>query len=256
MKTLFLFVLASCFFAAAMAQTRDITPALFVFDKDWHGCKPEDAVYLGCLRKFNDTTYEWKYYNFKGPLISVETYKDKDNNIPHGLFAFYGTDGKLDSMGYTKNGKKHDNWTFYTDSLSVIRVDEYADGRLLRSKDTTALRKERDSTKEWSDQVVAQGLGIEASFKNGDAGWVKYVQNNINFPDRARNLGINGKVLIQFIVQTDGTLSGFFLRQSLEYSIDEEAIRLLKKSPKWIPARLNGKMVKAYRIQPLVFVIP
>lgn len=252
MKTL-LFLISCCIGSYTFAQKTNPVVKLYVFNKDWKGCQPEEAEYLGRLEEIDDTTYQWKYYRYTGPLLSIETYKDKESNIAHGLFAFYGVDGKLDSIGYTANNRKEKDWTYYTDSNTVFRRDEYKNGKLIRSLDTLAMRLEADSLKQAYDQKEQDSLQVEAYFKNGDAGWRKYIQNNINFPDRARKLGKQGMVMLQFIVQTDGSLSDFFILQSLEYSVDEEALRLLKKSPRWIPARQFGKMVKAYRRQPLTF---
>lgn len=253
-----LYVLVACCFGVNLyAQPKDPATSFFVFDKDWKGCKPEEGVYLGCLRKFDDTTYEWRYYHYKGPLLSVETYKDKEANIPHGKFAFYGADGVLDSMGYTANGKKDQKWYHYTaDGIGMRRIDEYRAGVLIGSRDSITLKAERDSLKRLRDGKPEDPYQTEASFKNGDEGWIKYVQRNIKYPERAAKLGITGKIIIEFVVDKEGNLSDFFFRKSVEYSIDEETLRLLKKSPKWIPARQFGKMVRAYRLQPLIFVTP
>ncbi|MGN6494371.1 MAG: hypothetical protein ACTHLE_20435 [Agriterribacter sp.] len=51
--------------------------ALYAFDEKWNSCRAEEAKYLGCLQKLSDTAYEWRYYHFDGPLMTIETYKDK-----------------------------------------------------------------------------------------------------------------------------------------------------------------------------------
>lgn len=251
LKILSLLILTCCIGICSYAQKPDPNVKLYLFGKDWKAAKPEGAAYIARLEAKDDTTYEWRYYRYTGPLLSVETYKDTETNIAHGIFAFYGEDGKLDSIGKTFDNRKIGDWTYYTDSGTVWKRDVYENGKLIKSLDTTALRMERDSLVLVYEQREKDPQEQEASFKNGDEGWRKYLEKNINVPDRATNLKKNGTVVIQFIVQKDGSLSDFFIHQSVEYSIDEEALRVLKRSPKWVPARQFGKMVKAYRRQPI-----
>ena len=62
-----------------------------------------------------------------------------------------------------------------------------------------------------------------------------------------------GNVVVSFVVNSDGELSEVGLRKSVEFSLDYEAMRLIKESPKWEPALQMGKPVKAYRLQPITF---
>jgi protein TonB len=250
MKKLYLLLASLFIFLTVFSQkkkTEDIS--FYVFDASWKSCKTEDAVYFASLEKISDTAWQWKNYHFSGPLISVETYKDENTTIPNGYFAWFDARGRIDSCGYTRLGKKHDSWLFFTDSLTIWQSDKYDNGVLIERKDSITLlleREKNDSIKEFPDEK-------EATFKGGDKGWIKYLQSNIKYPERAEKMGKTGTVKIFFMVDTDGTLKNIRLYQSVEYSLDEEGIRLLRKSPKWEPAFQNGKNVKAYRIQPVTF---
>jgi periplasmic protein TonB len=226
-----------------------------VYDENWKACKIEDAKYLSALEKLSDTAYELKVYNFKGPIISVETYKDAEATILNGEMIFYGPDGAIDSSGSTINGRKHDWWYYYTDSSTLWMKEEYNNGKLLNRMDTAAIREENEKNKdEWSTSIKKDE--IEASFEGGDKGWVKYVQKNIDFPTRAKSLNIGGNLMIQFIIDKEGNVTQAKINRSVEYSIDQEGLRLIKSSPKWKPAWQNGQYVKAYRKQPLNFSVP
>jgi protein TonB len=229
--------------------------SFYVFDENWKGCRPEDAKYLGCLQKLGDTAYEWKYYHYDGPLMSVETYKDKEATTPHGEFIFYGPNGKMDSSGYTSEGRKNGWWYFYTDSFSLWKKEKYDMGKLVTSMDLAAIAAEREENRK-KNEAEKHFEEVEAIFKGGTEDWIKYIQKNINFPDRARKLEKEGSLMLQFVVNTDGTTGDFRILRSIEYSLDEEAIRLIRDSPKWRPAHQDGKLVKAYRRQPLVFQLP
>lgn len=254
MRTLLLFVI-SLAATSLYAQRSKKNVTFYVFDENWKGCKLEEAKYLASQQMLGDTAYEWRYYQFDGPLLSVETYKDKEANIAHGSFTYYGTDGQMDSSGYTFEGKKNDWWYYYTDSFTLWKKEKYEMGKLVIHMDLASIEAEREENRKKSEVEKHWGE-VEAVFKGGTEDWVKYIQKNINFPDRARNLKKEGSLLLQFVVNTDGTTSDITILRSVEYSLDEEAIRLIKDSPKWRPAHQDGRLVKAYRRQPLKFQLP
>jgi len=253
MKTLF--TLTALFLTVCLFAQKDNNVSLYVFDENWKACKIEQAAYLGCFRKLSDTAYQWKYYHFDGPLMTIETYKDKDGTIPHGSFIFFGADGKIDSSGTTYEGKKNNWWYYMTDSSTLFRKEKYDKGKLLERMDTTAIRlANEEKEREWNNRVVKDE--IEASFDGGEKAWVKFIQKNITFPERANKLSKSGTVVVEFIVDAKGNVTNVEVVQSVEYSLDEEAIRIIKKSPKWNPAYMDGHNVKAYRKQPLTFQVP
>ncbi len=231
----------------AQKQAKNIS--FFLFDKEWKGCnKPADAQYLAYRKKINDSTYEWRYYNYSGPLINIETTKDEAGARPHGYLAYYGKDGKIDSSGSSLDGRKNGWWYYYTDSLTVWLKEKYENGRLLERMDTLAMRLEREKE---NAQFDSTDVLIEASFKNGDKDWMKYIQKNLKVPDRTEKIGRGGTVIVQFVVDKDGNVRDVDIVRSVEYAIDEAAISLIEKSPVWKPASVNGRPVKAYRRQPL-----
>ena len=65
--------------------------------------------------------------------------------------------------------------------------------------------------------------------------------------------GISGKVICRFVVEKDGSLSNITVVRSLDNSDDKEAVRIIKKMPKWIPGKLNGKVVRVYYTLPIKF---
>jgi len=68
-------------------------------------------------------------------------------------------------------------------------------------------------------------------------------------------LDVQGKVIITFIVEKNGILSHFTIVKKLYPTFDEEALRVIKKMPKWIPGKVNGKPVRSYYSQPIYFNI-
>lgn len=95
---------------------------------------------------------------------------------------------------------------------------------------------------------------VDAKF---DGNWEKFLVRNLNAQtpiDNDAPLGLY-KVLIQFVVDIDGTVSDIKPLTNLGYGLEQEAIRVLKKAKKWDPAIQNGRQVKAYRIQAIIFQV-
>jgi len=97
---------------------------------------------------------------------------------------------------------------------------------------------------------------VDATFPGGPAAWLRFLNRNLRSPDEAINNGISGKVVVQFIVDKEGNVSDVVAISGPEQGgLREEAIRVIKKSGKWTPAVQNGRYVKAYRSQPVIFQI-
>lgn len=95
---------------------------------------------------------------------------------------------------------------------------------------------------------------IEAAFA-GD--WSKFLQRNLN-ADVAVNAGAppgTYQVVVQFIVDKEGNVSDVKALSNHGYGMEGEAMRAIKKAPKWNPAVQNGRQVKAYRKQPITFIV-
>ena len=98
-------------------------------------------------------------------------------------------------------------------------------------------------------------MEIESLFKGGYPGWNDYLRKNIHYPDRAIANRIQGTIIILFIVTKEGKVKEATVDQSVEYSLDNEALRIIQSSPDWIPAVQNGVPVTSYKKQPVIFKI-
>jgi len=91
------------------------------------------------------------------------------------------------------------------------------------------------------------------SFPGGDAGIVDFFNKNLKYPIIAMENGIEGKTIIRFIVEKDGSLSYFTINTGFDPFCDREALRVVKLMPKWIPGKKNGKEVRVYHYLPVLF---
>jgi TonB family protein len=89
-------------------------------------------------------------------------------------------------------------------------------------------------------------------YKNGDEGLAEYILSNIEYPPVAREKSIEGTVIIEFIVETNGFVTNLKIKQGVTGGCSEEAVRLIKDT-KWQPAELNGKTVRYRMSYPITF---
>jgi len=97
----------------------------------------------------------------------------------------------------------------------------------------------------------------EASFPGGEAAWRRYLERNLN-PSAPVDNGAppnTYQVIVRFIVSKDGSISDVTAETKFGYGMEEEAVKVIKKGPKWTPALQNGRNVNAYRRQPITFQV-
>ncbi len=81
----------------------------------------------------------------------------------------------------------------------------------------------------------------------------KYLQNNINYPPQATIAHIEGRVIVAFIIEKDGSLSDVRIAKSVHPLLDAEAIRVVSSMPKWNPGLENGDPVRVKYTIPITF---
>jgi len=90
-------------------------------------------------------------------------------------------------------------------------------------------------------------------FPGGYAAFAKYLQRNLRYPHSASENGIMGRVFVNFIVEKDGSLTDITVSKGIGFGCDEEAVRVLKKSPKWSAGIQNKQKVRVMFTIPIVF---
>ena len=102
-----------------------------------------------------------------------------------------------------------------------------------------------------------QKVEVEAEFPGGLSGWRRFLMANLRAETAANNGAPPGSynVIVQFIVEKNGSLSNIQALSNFRYGLEDEALRVMRLSPNWIPATQNGRNVRAYRKQPIAFVV-
>lgn len=114
-----------------------------------------------------------------------------------------------------------------------------------------------EEKKEEDENTVFTKVEVEASFKGGEKEWKRFLERNLEANVPVDNGAPEGTytVVVQFIVNKEGKISDVKSLTSHGHGMEEEAMRVIKKGPDWIPAIQNGRNVKAYRKQPITFVV-
>lgn len=81
----------------------------------------------------------------------------------------------------------------------------------------------------------------------------KWLYANIKYPPEAAENGIQGRVILKFVVEKDGSISNISILRGVERSLDREAVRVVKSMPKWIPAENKGLVVRSWFAFPITF---
>ncbi|MEO5909694.1 MAG: TonB family protein [Pelobium sp.] len=102
---------------------------------------------------------------------------------------------------------------------------------------------------------IFKKVEVYPSFPEGYKAFGEFLGNNINYPEEARKNNIQGKVLCSFVVEKDGTLSNIKVLKGIGSGCNEEAVRLLSLSPKWIPGKQDGKAVRVSFSIPIQFAL-
>lgn len=91
------------------------------------------------------------------------------------------------------------------------------------------------------------------SFPGDESAMKSYLNSNVKYPAVAQENGVQGRVIVQFIIEKDGSISDVKISRSVFSSLDREALRVVKAMPKWNPGKVNGIPVRVKNEVPVVF---
>lgn len=107
-----------------------------------------------------------------------------------------------------------------------------------------------DSTAKEEVFMVAEQM---PEFPGGMKELLKFLQDNLKYPENAMKNNVQGRVIVQFVVEKDGTLTEFKVARSVDPDLDAEALRVLQTMPKWKPGMQRGKIVRVKFTVPVSF---
>ena len=133
-------------------------------------------------------------------------------------------------------------------ALNVTGNDENA-GAVLQLKQAVAQPEPKPVEETKVFEVVEQ----MPSFPGGDAALMAYLRDNMKYPVVAAENGVQGRVVVSFVVERDGSITDVKVARSVDPSLDREAVRVVKGMPHWIPGKQNGSAVRVKYNVPVSF---
>lgn len=103
------------------------------------------------------------------------------------------------------------------------------------------------------EEQIFQVVEERPQFPGGDAELMKYLQKNIKYPTICQEQGIQGRVIVQFVVNTDGSIVDPQVIKPVNPHLDKEALRVISTMPKWSPGKQRGKAVRVRFTVPVTF---
>ncbi len=148
-----------------------------------------------------------------------------------------------------------------SDQIDIVEDDIKVDDNFMSLEDDASLGVEiMDYVEEVKEEVVEeeaipfQLVEEKPSFNGGDANeFSKWVNSKLEYPEIAKENGVQGRVTLQFTVNPDGSVSNVKVLRGVDSSLDKEAVRVVSMSPKWKPGKQRDRAVKVTYTFPVIF---
>lgn len=130
-----------------------------------------------------------------------------------------------------------------------VKGNDDANGEVLKAKEVIAQPEPPKQEENKVFDVVEQ----MPSFPGGNSALMEYLHNNVKYPVVAQENGVQGRVVVSFVVEKDGSITDVRVVRSVDPSLDREASRVVSSMPKWIPGKQNGSAVRVKYNVPVSF---
>ena len=138
-------------------------------------------------------------------------------------------------------------------ALSLTLMNGYSEAQAKTSEETTLTKETTETASPDEDKEIYDRVEVRPVFPGGDVALMKYLSDNIDYPKDVVEKGIQGMVVLRFVIAPDGSISDIEVTRSLDPILDKEAIRVVEKMPKWEPGRQENKPVYVFYNLPIRF---
>lgn len=198
----------------------------------------------------------WKFYHRKSGKISSQG--NFDSNKKQGKWEIYDSEGRLQEVLNYRNDIREGNFTQYDSLKVVINEGIYnADTIVQQTKlDTTnyALGIEMDEQMPFLSQCM-EIENRELRNKCSNKALLEYIYKSLKYPKNARNLGLEGTTVTQFVIDKDGSVKDIDVVIGLCQEFKDLNINILSNMPKWEPGIQRGEKVKVLFTLPIKYKI-
>lgn len=134
--------------------------------------------------------------------------------------------------------------------MEIMNTDEEIETEIM---DLVPVQEEDEPKEEDSDPTIYTVVEKQPEFPGGQAALMQYLSKNIKYPKIAAENGVQGRVIVQFVVNKDGSIVDAVVTRGIDPYLDEEALRLVNAMPKWKPGEQRNKPVRARFTLPIMF---
>ncbi len=188
-----------------------------------------------------DKRFRWHSNGYVSDSIS------RVNDSMHVQIGWFD-DGTPAYAGYLLHGLNHNKWKYFHHNGQLSAVETY-------KKDERISAEYFDE--EGKPQTDTSAANREATIKGGEAAWRKYLEKKLYWPPGLEfTVPASVAVGISFIVDENGKVTDVEVSMPFHEAFDKIALKVIENSPDWQPAIVHNRKVKAYRIQPVIFVRP
>ena len=135
----------------------------------------------------------------------------------------------------------------------VVNQEGSDDADKFKAVQEQVIVKEPEPEVKPKEEEIFVAVEQMAEFPGGQAALMKWLGNNIRYPEAAAQNDIQGRVIVKFVVEKDGSIGDATIVKGVDKDLDREALRVVKKMPKWQPGKNNGVAVRSYFTLPVSF---
>ena len=206
----------------------------------------------------------WEYYDQQGRLVKKCSYKgekldgsfetwqngqpiDKGffiQGMPFGQWTSWYSSGQKKYEGTYATGKKTGTWLAYYETGELrMRID----------CDSSNIKKRTFYAKAGHEIEYTGAIEEVAQYDGGEEKMFRFIQQNVQYPNEAKEKNEQGSVYVSFVIMIDGSVTDIKIIKGVSDSLDAEAVRVIKKMPNWIPAQRYGIPVQSRCTLPITF---
>lgn len=250
---------------ALTATSQDTTYTFF--DSDWQETPMEDYAYYRKVYKAGKNKWAVLDYYRNGNLQMTGLYNSKRLYKKNGIFTYYYKnglkkteytyvlenkegpcqgwfkDGTKDFTGFYSNNKMNGEWLWYFNNGPMSAQESYINDSLI----TYSFWNE-----DGSEADIKQAMR-EPYFIGGQDAITHYLDENVNYPMKARIGGFEGEVIVSFTINRTGQVEDVKVIKSVQKWLDREAVRVIVSMPDWIPGIRHNRLERVLFQLPIIF---
>ena len=224
------------------------------FDKAYEATRHRDSACFFEIRLFDPADTNrctvLSYYA-SGKVISAVKYSNFRKNECNGRSSFWNKKQQLSHEIPYKEGKKQGVQKVFYENGQLKSAITWDQDTLVR----TAFFNEDGTpkTEVYEDDPLFEGDQQAPLFPGGLGALGMYLRTLLRYPEQAREHNIQGTVLVSFVVEKNGELTNIALEKSVAPVLDQEALRVVNRMPRWEPGRIDEAPVRAKYVLPITF---